>query len=299
MWWLAASLALAAVPSSVDLEELDLWEDGADRLLDGPEGCWEIVGQATWDWDVGRFGGSRGGAVFVGRLHDGVWSEVHLRSLGEVRREPGRKGREVLQYAQEPRFAPLVGSLEGGRITVSGGEGSAEVEVERDPGDGAAENLVRNVLRELGGRVDTAWTQWDDARQAVVLHRSVPIGEGANAPEARVEVVFPGGQPLPDAMTVRFPERFFRGTLPRIRIEDAVVEVRGRISQGSIFPTSEAFRFDFGFLGMRFSGAQTITYKSAVRCPGDRALAVPLAAPEPLPEPAVEPLPPVEPLPEG
>lgn len=259
MIWFLLAHAFARVPAHVDLDDLDRWERSAETVLDGPAGCWEIVGQATWDWDIGRFGANRGDAVFAGRLQDGVWSELHVVSLGELARDAGKRAQEVQQYAQEARFAPLVGKLHGRRVRVT----------TRDDAELLSEtptNLVRNAMNELGGSVDTSWTQWDEARQDVILHRSVPIGSGSRAPEARVEVRFPGGEDLPASLDVVFPDKFYRGTLPRWRIEHAEVHVRGRVSQGTVFPTSEAFRFDFGFLGFTFHGAQTIVYKSAVRC---------------------------------
>lgn len=261
----AFALGHAAVPPHVDLDDLDGWETSADAILDGPRGCWELVGQASWDWDVGRFGANRGDAVFVGRLEDGVWSELHIESLGEIAREKGKNADEVRQYTDEPRFAPLVGKLHGRRVTVATREGETEVEV--DGSDNTPVNLVRGALADLGGRVDTSWTQWDDAAQAVVLHRAVPIGEGSRAPEAKIEVLFPAGERLPMSLDVVFPERFHRGTFPRWKVDDAVVHVRGRVSQGNVFPTMESFRFDFGVLGFKFHGAQTIVYKSARRCP--------------------------------
>ena len=267
MWlFLAAAVASATVPADVDLDDLDGWEASAEAILDGPAGCWEIVGQATWDWDVGRFGASRGDAVFAGRLEDGVWSAFHIESLGEVVRDRGKEAEEVHQYGDEPRFAPLVGNLNGSRVRVSSSD-EAHPEEEASAAESSAPgNLLRNVLDDLGGEVDTSWTQWDDTASGVVLHRSMATGSGANAPEARVEVFFPGGEALPVSLDVTFPERFYRGTFPRWRVEDAVVHVRGRASHGTVFPTSESFRFDFGVLGFQFHGAQTIVYKNATRC---------------------------------
>ena len=49
-------------------------------------------------------------------------------------------------------------------------------------------------------------------------------------------------------------------------MHDAVVYLRGRPSGGEVFPRAESFSFGFGVFGFDFNGAQTIQYKSAVRC---------------------------------
>jgi hypothetical protein len=260
-------LALAAVPAHVDLQDLDRWEAGPDQVLDGPSGCWEMVGLATWNWDFGRFGGSRGDALFVGRLDDGVWQEFHLEPLGEVIRDRGRQGTESRVYQlDEPRFAPLVGKITGRRVTLAGSEGAAEEPDSDEEENRSPNNLVRRALDDLGGSVDTAWAQWDADRQGVVLLRSIPMNESSRPPIAELTAFFPGGRDVAVSVDVAFPERFYKGRFPRWRLDDAVVHVRGRPSGDSVFPTAESFSFTFGVFGFSFTGAQTIRYKSAKRC---------------------------------
>lgn len=272
-------LAVAAVPAHVDLQDLDRWEAGPDQVLDGPDGCWEMVGLATWNWDFGRFGGSRGDALFVGRLDDGVWQEFHLEPLGEVVRERGRRGSESRVYQlDEPRFAPLVGKITGRRVTLAGSDGAAE-EPDSDEETRSPNNLVRRALDDLSGSVDTAWAQWDAEREGVVLLRSIPMNESSRPPLAELTAFFPGGRDLAVSVDVVFPERFYKGRFPRWRLDDAVVHVRGRPSGSSVFPTVESFSFTFGVFGFSFTGAQTIRYKTAKRCelppPADDAPPVP------------------------
>ncbi len=266
---LLAGIAFAAIPAHVDLNDLDRWEEGAEQVLDGPAGCWEMVGRATWDWDSGRFGASRGDALFVGRLVDGVWQEFHLEPLGEVVRGRGRSSTEKRVYQiDEPRFAPLVGKLVGRRVKVAGSEPEPDEDKSDDESDDdrGPNNLVRRALDDLGASVDTSWAQWDSERQGVTLFRSVPLNESKRPPEAEVKAFFPGGRDQAVSVDVVFPKRFYKGTFPRWRLDNAVVQVRGRPSGGEVFPTVESFSFEFGVFGFTFSGAQTIRYKSARRC---------------------------------
>lgn len=257
------STALAAMPPEVDLTRLDTWDGAAEQLLDGPPGCWEIVGKASWSWDLGRFGGSRGDAVFAGRLTDGTWSEVHLAPLGEVVRD--RKGQELQVYAKEARFAPLVGKLAGRRITVATDEEKVEVDASEQA---EASNVLRSTLERVSGQAITSWAEWDDLAGAVVLHRAVPIGDRARAPEAEVAASFPGGGSLANALDVVFPERFKDGRWPnRFTIRGAEAHLRGTVVAGMVFPASEAFQFEFGLLGWWGSGAQTIEYTQIKACP--------------------------------
>ena len=81
LWLWAMALGWATVPDRVDVDNIEHWEAGMNRLLDGPEGCWELVGKASWEWDFGRFGSSRGDAAFIGRMRGGVWEGFHVESF--------------------------------------------------------------------------------------------------------------------------------------------------------------------------------------------------------------------------
>jgi len=259
---LLLALAHAGMPPGVDLEAVDRWDGLADRLIDGPKGCWEVVGRASWNWDLGRFGGNRGDAVFAGRMQDGLWSEVHLAPLGEIQRE--RREAEIRVYATEARFAPLVGRLEGARITVASDAEKVELQAEEQA---EASNVLRRTLDRIGGSAITSWAQWNDPMGGVVLHRMIPLGEGTRADEAHVEVFFPGGQELPTSVDIGFPQSFASGSWPRrFKIRSAEVHVRGAVAGKQVFPASEAFRFEFGAFGWWGSGAQTIVYEQIKPC---------------------------------
>ena len=315
--------ALAGAPANVDLNDLDHFELQAEAFLDGPPGCWEVVGKAVWDWDFGRFGLSRGSAVFASTLDDGVWGDFHIEPMGETNRERKTLA-ETTTYRYEMRFSPLFGKLHED-IEVSNEPQPIELPAQlqrRDPKEEAREERQRerhearrqrqrerrdddfpdgptNVLRWgldrlSGNSAVTSWTQWDEEQRSVLLFRGVPIEDSANK-EAEQIVRFPDGQ-MPDAMDVIFPDSWFAGTLPRVRVIDAEAHLRTRPSGSMLFPTRSAFKADMGVFGFRFSGAQSIAYKSFRPCQieelGPELPEDPTAVPE---EPLAIPVAPEEP----
>jgi len=261
MLWLWMTLAWGGAPESVDLEALDRWENGVDRLLDGPSGCWEVVGKATWSWNFGRLGESSGGAAFVGVLREGVWSELHVEALGESRRGRGRDATTDRVYEDVVRFAPVLGRVDPEKFgrpsdRRSGMEG-------RGGGPG---NLLRTTLDGLGGEAETSYAQWDLERKGVMYTRFVPIGKGGDAKDTEMSVFFPDGQALPVSLDVVFPERFRRGGIPSATISDAVVELRGKVQGDQLYPIAEAVRFNVSVLGFRFNAGQTIRYLQFAPC---------------------------------
>lgn len=279
MWF--ASFAFAAMPPDVDIDDIGQWEDAAERLLDLPSGCWEWVGEAKWDWDVGRWGSSRGDAVFAGRTEAGTWGDVALEPLGELRQD-SRHGATVRVYdAREARFAPLVGKFSGSRVTVAGQGGRNRTEADLEDNAEAA-NVLREALSRVSGDAYSSYAEWDDARGGVVLHRAVSLAP-RDTQQIDFRVFFPAGGDLPTAIDLVFPDTFRTGRFPRWTIRDAQVHIRGAISNGEVFPTSEAFTFGFGLLGFRFHGAQTVRYRRVIRC---NAPTMPAPAPFGTPEPA-------------
>ena len=252
MFALLATLALAAAPADVDLEDTTRWERAAEAFLDGPPGCWEVVGYARWDYDFARFGAAKGSAIFVARLDDGVWEDFTVVPQGELVRR-GTKG-SWREYNEERHFAPLMGQM---------------VVARQNEASGGPVNLLRMGLDEISGDVEVSWAEWSETPEGegVTLHRAVPIGSSDKAPEATVQVYFPQGTDRARSMHVRMPERFKVGRWPmRATIKDAVLEMRAMPLQGSPFPTAEAWSARFSVLGLNGYGAQTIAYRSAVPC---------------------------------
>ena len=279
MWaFFWAVLAYPGTPPNIQLDEIEKWEDAAEQLLDMPSGCWEWVGQASWDWHTGKYGKTRGDAVFAGKTNDGDWGEIALQPLGELQQRTERE-REHRIYADQARFVPMVGRLPGGRVVVAGeDEGDDAIE------DAEALNVLRQVLARIGGEAFTSWAEWDEARGGVVLNRAIPLAANRKE-EVKVEIFFPNGGPVPSQLDVRFPRKFkavLRGNeddtqLGKIRmglfaftIKDAEVHVRGLIRGNRVFPSSEAFRLRFGFFGIKYHGAQTVVYKKVTRCATQR-----------------------------
>jgi hypothetical protein len=290
---LLVASAFAAPPPDLDLEAVEPWERGAEALLNLPGGCWEWVGRASWSWDNGRFGASSGETAFAGRTNDGTWSSVHLEPLGET--VASDDGRVIRVYdAQNARFAPLFGSLAGGRVRVSGGAGDEDDGGELEE-NAEASNVLRDVLDRIGGDAVATWAQWDEARGGVVLHRTFPV-EKEPTQEIAVAVFFPGGGTRPTTLDVTFPAEFKHpfggGPFFRWKIRDAKIAMRAHVVNDRIYPSSEAFSFDAKLFGFEFSGAQTIQYRHAARCP----VAPAPAAPAPAPAPATTTAPPPAPV---
>ncbi|MBN2800949.1 MAG: hypothetical protein JXX28_17560 [Deltaproteobacteria bacterium] len=260
MWWLL-SVAMAASTGDAPLGDPSLWTERADALLAGPPGCWELVGRAVWDHQVGRRGGVEGAAVFVGRLEDGVWSELWVRPDGErswTARDPGE-----VSYGDSAHFAPLIGAGRGGSLSVGvSGEG-VQVDAQRR-GDGDPVNGLRHLLEALEGGVETSDVWRDPAREGVVLHRDLALRRGS-AP-AVIEAFFPGEATQPAAVDYRFPERMSVNGVPSVVLRGAEVRLRGRVQDGVLLPVAEAVRGTATMLGMELAFAQTVTYLSAVAC---------------------------------
>ncbi len=241
---------VGALPSELSLDDPDLYESRWTWLHNGPPGCWEIVGRATWDWDAGRFGASRGNAAFLGKLEDGIWRDLVIRSLGEEVETWGRA--PVRQYAHgKLRFVPMIGRL-GPRITH-----------DADAGDDA---LLEDLIDQLGGSVVASHIDWDEARNGVVLTRSVPIGLERAPVQAPIKIFFPDGGELPTRLDVKVTEPFSVPGGRGARIRSAEAHIRGRAFGGMVFPEAESIRFEASFLGFSFYGGQSVTYENVRPC---------------------------------
>lgn len=259
MWWLTA-LALAGPPAGIDLEDPVPWGDAASTLLDGPPGCWEVVGKAAWSYRIGRLGSLDGTAAFVGRLEDGVWSELRVEPLGEVVVE--RDGTESRIYPTERHFAPLMGRHVPTEVSVSAGDDEVRTESRRIDGDPV--NGVREALDELTEAVETSYVSWDDERDGLELVRTMVLqGSGKEVLE---RTFFPGGQTAPVAQELEFPSAFSVHAVPPVRVHDARVRLRSRVRGGVAFPLTEVLTLQVKTLGITSDLAQTVTYYSYLGC---------------------------------
>lgn len=246
-WTLAlVANAWSAPPAHIPHDDPEPWEDAWSAIIDGPPGCWEVVGKASWRYEGGRFGGIAGDSVFVGRLQDGEWRDIIHRSLGEKQRR--RKETRHVYPHDETRFAPLVGKR---RPSLLG---------EQDDG----QQIIAAMAESWGGRTMTLWSRWEDDAEAVVLRRSLSLGTSGD--EAEMKVHFPQGELYPLRMKIDFPERFRLPDRRLVTIRDAHAEIRAQQVGGMVFPESETFSFEARVLGFKATGAQTITYQSFRAC---------------------------------
>lgn len=261
MWLgLLVGFAYGGPPENVDLGLIDKWNDGAEAMLDGTSGCWELVGHASWNWQLGRFGETRGEAVFAGRLEAGIWRDFYIRSLGE---KSWRRSRpERLEYNDERHFSPLVGRIPPDETDRASRRNQDELEQK------APRNVLRRTLEEVGSMVSTSWASWDDERQGVVYHTAVPLGDGGRAPEVAIEVFFPEGGNWATEQEMIFPDQFRLSRSLSPVVENARVELRSTIKDNKVFPVAESFSFGFRVLGFHMTGAQSIKYSHASRCSG-------------------------------
>jgi len=258
MWsWLLLSVALAAPPAGLNLDESAPWEQGAQSLLSGPPGCWEVVGKARWDYIFSRFGETRGEALFVSRLEDGIWTRFNVIPLGELAKRGSRSDLKR-RYSDKQRFAPLMGKIKPEERQSRRRKNKDEEEA-TDP-----INLFQRALDEIDTDVEYAWATWSEDRKGVVLVRSVPVGRGEKT--ADIEVFFPNGGTLPASLDVTFPQPFYTRGMPSARVNKAVVRMRARDIEGTMFPSVEASQYDVRVLGMTFQGRQTIEYRHVHPC---------------------------------
>ena len=238
-----ALVALAGAPPN--LEDIDTWEVAAGRLIDGPAGCWEVVGEASWNYEIGKHRSARGDAVFVGRLVAGIWTDIHIEPLGEdVVSRDAPKQRRI--YHDVQRFIPLIG-----RVSPLGEEAEDE-----------PRNQLRAALEELEHRTQSSWITTEEGR--VQLHRAIPI---RGKKSARITTDFGPESDAPTAWDAAFPSGFRvpNQKLP-ITISDAEIHLRGRPSGESVFPTAEAYRFTLRMLGFRLQASQTVSYRRFTAC---------------------------------
>ena len=258
---LLAALARAEAPPGLDLEDAHPYEAAASAILAGPPGCWEIVGRAAWDYNLGKTGGNRGTAAFAGRLDQGTWTGFRVEPLGEISHD--LRSNTDRQFVAVQRFSPLVGKHPhiGYRISLSSGVGA---KIEASPDAGAKQqNVLDTVLAELTGPVETTWLSWDDDRHGVVLHRSMDIQSGGAVDET---LFFPGQGTVPVALDVDFPDPFPMPGGGPMKVLGASVHVRSRDVGGVPMPAAETYRFRARILTFEATFSQTIQYLSALPC---------------------------------
>jgi len=252
---------LALMTTALAEPDVDALMALSDALLDGPTGCWEVVGRSTWSHDFGRWGATRGDAAFVGRTEDGVWGELYLRPLGEVQRQrrSNTEDRAAL-YAAEPRFTPLSGRVRGLAVRL---DRQRQLRITRSSDRRVQPvNTARDVIDALTGDVETfelvpetdGWT----------LRRAREAGRDA----VLIESHYATGDSLPTLWTLTIPAPYRHGPLGVVRVQDLDARIRGRIEGDRVFPQAESLRFELRLAGITVRAAQTLDYTSWSPCLG-------------------------------
>ena len=251
-------LALLAALGMPPLDDPS-WDQRADGLLEGPAGCWEVVGRATWSHDLGRWGSTRGDAVFVGRLEDGVWSRWKQLPLGEIEQNGGESA-EI--FGTAPRVTPLVGRVRGLAV---GLDATRRVRMTRSR-DVRIEpvNTARDVIERLGADESVAW--WASREgEDVVLHRRMQVGR-RDAP-LEVDAVFPAGGAAATRWSMRLLGTYaHEGWIPA-RVTELEARLVGRVDGTTVLPDWETLRVTLvvGPL-VRVAARQTVDYRRVVPC---------------------------------
>ena len=266
---LLSTLSLAG-PQPIDLvlDDPTAWDTAAKAMIDGPPGCHDATGIARFTLTMHQmpdllsaprarkwvFAGRIGG-----RLVEGTWIPFTAR-LAQMEPPPDPDHPDPDAGAD---LLPLVGTRTDSRFSLRAGGSGATID-----GDNAPMNLVRRAIDEWGGSVETAFVQWDAAKDAVRLRREVPITDKNPRETSRIEVWFPGGGLLPTIEDVRFPPHVTVGEWPwRVRLQDAQMHVRAEIRGGQSWPSFESASLVASLLGFTFGIEQTILWESWAACP--------------------------------
>jgi hypothetical protein len=283
------SAVAGPMPSSVDLFAVEGWEAAANRVMKGPEGCIEWVGEASYSYNVAGFGGVNGRQIFAGRTVDGVWSPLYIKSLGQT--VQWNNDAPYTRYQETRMFTPLMGQIrESERGSRSRDEESdadkdstkkSEVVVDSKvskqdrsvsvgvsfESSGEAVNLVANFLDGLEGRVESIFAEWKPEIDSVVLNRIVPIKDKRKSSNAHIRATFPNGQERPTRVVVSISKPFSVGSFPRkAKVKKANIDLRVSQVGQLLYPTDEAYTLEASYMGISVVANQTIHYRSARKC---------------------------------
>lgn len=284
---LALILAAHAEPPSRELlDDLDRWERGQDAFLDGPPGCWDLTGNVrqvvTLHQPPDRFSAARHeqfpmvGTV-KGRMIDGLWQGKKLEQDTKPEGHPHEFDVPVYPlfgtFPEDPN-APKAEET----FTVSVGEsGGAQI----GGSIGQSVNVLREAVEEWSGSVETSLAQWDEAQQAVLYLRELPLSDEDDRP-IQVTVRFPAAGERADRIDAVWPALIKLGQWPvRFTIRDAQMHAVGHPHQDVVLPWAESLSFVGGGLGYTFGYEQAVTWRSATPC---SAAAAPAAPPPGTPE---------------
>jgi hypothetical protein len=273
------SAVAGPMPSSVDLFAVEGWEAATNRVMKGPEGCIEWVGEASYSYKVAGFGGVTGRQIFAGRTVDGVWSPLYIKSLGQT--VQWNNDEPYTRYQETRMFTPLMGQIRESERGSRERDEESEVVVDSKvssknrsvsvgvsfKSSGEAVNLVANFLDGLEGRVESIFAEWKPGIDSVVLNRIVPIKDKRKSSNAHIRATFPNGQERPTRVVVSISKPFSVGSFPRkAKVKKANIDLRVSQVGQLLYPTDEAYTLEVSYMGFSVVANQTIHYRSARKC---------------------------------
>jgi hypothetical protein len=288
------SVASAAMPQTVDLEDLDRWEAGMTDLLDGPAGCWAFEGQVEMATILrlapSQFSRSREIAgefagTFSGQLEGGRWTRFDV----VLKRVSGDKA-AAEAFAPFPMTGRIDLSIVTHSLLVKGKKKPLPFVVSSDGGDvnRDATSSLHRLIEEIDPEAATAYADWDDDAGGVLLVQDVPLTDANNAPTVKFTTLFPGGG-LATQLDIVFPQvspaRGLIG-LPAVEYRENHAHLRTRTMEGVAWPAEEISTFQIGTAAGTASYKQDLIYTRATECAAGAPVAAAAPAPAPAPEPA-------------
>lgn len=275
MIWMLIALAQAGHPGDEALLDLDRWDAAADRLVDGPDGCWVFEGEATQTVVVYQapsrmFTASQrtieAQGPFTARLEGQRWVKIQY--------EPESSDPDL---DLDLDLWPLMGKLshrrgEGEReevaisLSSSGGEDGAQI----SGGVKAGMGLLHEAFEKLTGSVETGYATWDEQRNAVRYLREVAVSDERKDKTVTVAAWYPDGGAHATRIDAAWPKQMKLGRWPaRITLRDPQMHVQGFVYEDQVLPNAESVSLVAGFFGFTVGFEQQLRYRTATPCVPD------------------------------
>jgi len=272
--WAQDPLAPPPAVTPAVLDDVGRWEQAARVLLDGPPGCVEVQGTATFQVAFFSPGGWLGPGErrdlvskghFEGRLQGGTWTA--LRTTWD----PVEDGdalhidqvHPIVGKVQPAADAPAPDPPGKGSVSISSSGSGTSIDVAG--GSEGALGLLDQIMHDIDPAVTTAYASWEGERRSVVLHQLVPLEHDGG--DLEVQVSFPEGGP-PLSLDAVFPPRVRAGDgLVKMRVLDAQLHLRSRNTELGVLPGEEGASMVVGVLGYTLGVDQRLSYDRARACP--------------------------------
>ncbi|MCB9665452.1 MAG: hypothetical protein H6732_15170 [Alphaproteobacteria bacterium] len=276
---LLSTLAWAAPPEGLDLDDYDPWVQAARAFDRGPDGCWVIEGELTLRLKLDS------GASALGRARDSDQT-VHGKVDARFVDHQWTRFHYTLDAPKRPwmLIRPFWGKVkEGAIVAVDDQDRPLKDEVEmpsfrRPRPRGGEEGDADGASRLQSTSVETLI--WDDEAQAVVL-REDAVFEGFGRGRVVSAHTFPGARPVATAFDLELPGTVTLGTWPLTgSVHDGEIHVRGFEVDAGVLPQAQRFSAIGSFFGTTAQVDSFVQFTRASRCEDPPADAPP-AAPEP------------------